>query len=589
VTATLAGSPGATSITTVPVPRHTSDDLQWLSPSPLWQAGDLAGAAHQGRTAIGAGAGSAVVTPTTIVQPWISELTVDQFMARFLALCAGTDGVGPADLAGTRPALAAGGGDATNSDATYRLFQPLSRRYYVVTASLCCRRPGLPDHQLDPGEEEQAFFVMRRVDDAGEYGHVGAAWLPADANTLLDGEKRFPVHATPVAGFAAPGTPAAALGMAAGAPSTRQLLYGYIPVASRDELVPPLADPGGELKKVQDSMSLPNPPEHPAIVELMGRVVEPWQRLQSAPVAPNAPNIGYASLFLLLDLLDWLRTYVEPVYQAIVGGGSPTGPNAAALLLGLTGQSVITLESSPRTRTMVEALADVKDSLGLLDGSSDTTPSTTFDLMRSALGAAWLSPAKEPAGLAGLALAAVQEIGDPYRVPPELSGLIKADPMTPRVTGSSGAGKPTGNQAYVIRMVLVHQPCRPLLSAPSRRFELARAMDSDAPARPVLLQLPDVNDLRSFNRGVAIEMPPSLRRLLDRVTPEMMKGDGLGSDPGLQLGMICSFSLQIIFLVAFIVMFIFLILLNIVFWWLPFLKICFPVPVRPTTTSGPTP
>ena len=76
---------------------------------------------------------------------------------------------------------------------------------------------------------------------------------------------------------------------------------------------------------------------------------------------------------------------------------------------------------------------------------------------------------------------------------------------------------------------------------------------------------------------------------MDRVTPDLMKGSGLGSDPGLQLGMICSFSLQIIFLVAFIVMFIFLILLNIVFWWLPFLKICFPIPVKPAPSKGPTP
>ena len=590
MTATIAGPAGATRITTVPVPRHTSDDLQWLSPAPLWQAGDLAGAAQQGRTPIGAGAGSAVVTPTAIVQPWIVELTVDQFMARFLALCAGTDGVGPADLAATRPALAAGGGDPTNPDATYRLFQPLSRRYYLVTASLCCRRAGLPDHQPDPGEDEQAVFVVRRVDDDGtEYGHVGAGWVAADGSTLLDGEQRFPLHAAPVAGFAAPGTPAGALGMAVGEPSTRQLLYGYIPVASRDDLVPPLADPAGELKKVQAAMGLPNPAEHPAIVELMGRVVEPWQRLQGAPLTPNEPNIGYASMFLLLDLLDWLRTYVAPVYQAILGGATPTNPNAAALLQGLTDQDVITLEALPQTKTMVEALDDVKDCLGLLDGSSTTTPSTTFDLRRSILNASWLSPAKDPAGLAGLALAAVTEIDDPYHVPVELAGLIKSDPVTPGVTGASASGKPTGNQAYVIRMVLVHQPCRPLLSAPSRRFELARAMDADAPARPVLLQLPDVNDLRSFNRGVAIEMPPSLRRLLDRVTPEMMKGDGLGSDPGLQLGMICSFSLQIIFLVAFIVMFIFLILLNIVFWWLPFLKICFPVPVRPASPPGPTP
>jgi hypothetical protein len=68
-----------------------------------------------------------------------------------------------------------------------------------------------------------------------------------------------------------------------------------------------------------------------------------------------------------------------------------------------------------------------------------------------------------------------------------------------------------------------------------------------------------------------------------------LKDKGLLDPQGLPLGMICSFSLQIIFLVAFIVMFIFLILLNIVFWWLPFLKICFPVPVKPSTPVGPTP
>jgi hypothetical protein len=175
-------------------------------------------------------------------------------------------------------------------------------------------------------------------------------------------------------------------------------------------------------------------------------------------------------------------------------------------------------------------------------------------------------------------------VGDPYQVPPELQGRIKADPVADAGTGQAGK-----NQAYVIRAVLSHEPCRPVLSAPTRAFELARALDADAPARPVLLQLPDINNLRKFDRGVAIEMPPSLRRMLDRVTPDILKDKGLDPDPGLQLGMICSFSLQIIFLVAFVVMFIFLILLNIVFWWMPFLKICFPVPVKPSTPAGPTP
>jgi hypothetical protein len=49
---------------------------------------------------------------------------------------------------------------------------------------------------------------------------------------------------------------------------------------------------------------------------------------------------------------------------------------------------------------------------------------------------------------------------------------------------------------------------------------------------------------------------------------------------GWELGMICTFSIQIITLIAFVVMFIFAILLNIVFWWMAFLKICLPIPKK---------
>ena len=129
----------------------------------------------------------------------------------------------------------------------------------------------------------------------------------------------------------------------------------------------------------------------------------------------------------------------------------------------------------------------------------------------------------------------------------------------------------------------------PLVSAASNPFELARPLDPDAPARQIRIQLPDVGNLRQFKRGVALEMPPNLRRVVDRVTPNMLKGDGLGSDPGLELGMICSFSLQIIFLLAFMIMFIFLILFNIIFWWMAFIKICFPIPVPAPSQSQPQP
>jgi hypothetical protein len=169
---------------------------------------------------------------------------------------------------------------------------------------------------------------------------------------------------------------------------------------------------------------------------------------------------------------------------------------------------------------------------------------------------------------------AIAALDDPGKValPNDLEGLIKDDP-TP---GTNGAG-----DRFVLYAVYEHAPCRPVVSRPSRIFTLAPAMDPDAPARKIRIQLPDINHMRRFSRGVALEMPPSLRRVVDRVHKGMLKGDDLGHDPGLELGMICSFSFQIIFLVAFLVMFIFLILFNIIFWWLPFLKICFPIPRKP--------
>ena len=84
-------------------------------------------------------------------------------------------------------------------------------------------------------------------------------------------------------------------------------------------------------------------------------------------------------------------------------------------------------------------------------------------------------------------------------------------------------------------------------------------------------------------------MPPSLRRTLDRVTPAMLQGKGLGDDPGVELGMICSFSIQIMWVLSFIVMFLFAISFNIMFWWLAFIKICFPIPVPASKPNNPAP
>jgi hypothetical protein len=50
------------------------------------------------------------------------------------------------------------------------------------------------------------------------------------------------------------------------------------------------------------------------------------------------------------------------------------------------------------------------------------------------------------------------------------------------------------------------------------------------------------------------------------------------SDPSLQVGMICSFSIPIITICALLLLMIIVNLLDIIFRWIPYFFICFPLP-----------
>jgi hypothetical protein len=549
--------------TAVAVPRiPTAEQLQWLAPAPLWNILTV-GAASSGLT-----------------QPWIAELTSDAFVSDFLGIVGGQNGASPDGLADTVPHRTVGGADG----APFRLFQPMSQCYYIVSATLACRRPGIPDRAVKPAQGERTSFVIRLLDSGGERAWVPAGgqgsatapapgspptgqWQQATAGALVDGEEQFPMHPAPVAPFADADSTAAALGMAAGADSTRTVYYGYIPVGRRERMVPALADPIATFAAYQPPATVT--PENPWVDELYARVILPWRDL-NPPAPSNAPSSypSYPSLYVLLDLADWLQKYVPAVYSAITGGPAVTGNNYN--LYNLLNTTNVLVGASQTPTPVTTALAGLQKYSGLVTGEDIAGPPDNYDLSKAG---------GPPAGLMGMALAAVQDAPTPT-LPPELQSMIKIDPVAP----PEGWTEPT----YVIRAVFEHDPCQPVLSEPSHQFALARAVDPDAPARKIRIQLPDVANMRKYQRGVALEMPSSLRSLITRVTPKILQNQGLG-DGSVQLGMICSFSLQIIFICAFIVLFIFLLLLNIVFWWLPFLKICFPIPADPATPKAPQP
>ena len=567
----------------------TTESLGWLAPAPLW------------------GEGGVGVESPQLLQPFLTELKSDQFVTEFLGILGAQGDASPTDLGTMAP-------EGTTPTGLYRLFQPLSQRYYLVTASLVCRRVGIPDRAVRLSKGERTTFVLRLLAaDGSEQAWVpapaatpgdppGGSWQPALPGQLTVGEDQLPMHAAPVAAFADPGTTAAAFGMSE--PGRRTVHYGYIPTGRRERLVTALSDADA----VNKLLTI-DPSQQWLVVlgDLVSRVIQPWGVLQG--VLPREPPPGpppagtdtdYSSLYVLLDLSDWLQQHLQTVHDALISGTTLTAGTAAEnLRQALAGISVGTRAAPPAPPSPVllgKALSDLAPFGPLVNGAVLQEPGIDYDLTNyddlslppvPPLPVTWLMDSttdptpSTPGSLAFLALAALKDAQKPLKVPPELSGMIKADPAQP-VDGYAP-------DTYIIRTVFEHDPCLPVLSAPSPPFQLARAMDGDAPARKIRIALPDVSNLRQFKRGVAIEMPPSLRRLVDRVTPAMLQGKGLGNDPGVELGMICSFSIQIMWVLSFMVMFMFVLAFNIMFWWLAFIKICFPIPVPASKPKNPAP
>lgn len=156
---------------------------------------------------------------------------------------------------------------------------------------------------------------------------------------------------------------------------------------------------------------------------------------------------------------------------------------------------------------------------------------------------------------------------------------------------------------FVIRCVYERPLCGtidpPVLSEPTRAFQIAGFFDPDAPARPIRIALPiDTTPagLRKFDRNTAFMMSDMLCGQVNR-----MKGitfadlvfsvlpfpfhkslnvpdTGGCKDGGLSIGMMCSLSIPIITICALILLMIIVALLDFIFKWLPFLIFCFPLP-----------
>jgi hypothetical protein len=502
---------------------------------------------------------------SSLRRPRLSSFAADDFLPEFIAALSarGSD----ADPVGYFA------GHLIDAASETRLYQPLHGRYYLVTGSLVCRQVGLPDKAVDPASGETVSFVLRRQvvveNSLVEQGWDAAATPPGwRAVSKLVGEERFPMHPLKVCLQSRPGFDQ--FRPVQHCTSERTIYHGYLPTGNREKYraaaAARISDPQEYLQTIQDQ-----PGEDFRANEFDTRVLGPWRDLLERSDQSDTTRIRTMSLYLVLDLADYLSRALPQVWEAVreedMSEIDSSRPAQRALYNRLVAIEIT--RGSDDAFTLHDALHERRNDLGLVSGEG-AEPDVDYDV-RNVTSAILDTLEAEMQSALG-------EGPTSYQMSDEMIGILQ---NMVELAPAENAAQP--EQRYLIRLIYDYSPdCPPVVSAPSQQFTLAPFFDSDAPARQIRLELPSIKmqDLRKFKRGVGMQMSPELRSLMGRVNEDILEGDGLSSGPQWGLGMICTFSLQIIFLVAFIVMFIFLILLNIVFWWLPFLKICLPIPRR---------
>jgi hypothetical protein len=504
--------------------------VYWLKPSPL--RGPI--------TAAGVDA--------DLFAPQILEHATDDFMDVFLAAAA----TGGSALTRLVPPAATDG-------RPLKLFQPAHGRFYLVCASLACRLPDFPDHSPKPEEDERLFFVLRKSIQGAEYGWVPAgktsgSWKAVAGQALLSDEERLPL-------------------IRANAAGGRSLWFGYLPLSGRETYSVAPAALSPPLPAAQD----------PRLQELQARFIRPMSQVPSlfaeaAATPPGASSEAVAlaarralslSVYLLLDLYDYLALYLPAVATALLTPAAFTGDKAthqSALLQFLQGQTIGT------GLTLGSAVAGIVPRQQDLDGLGDG------DITTLGFGAEYSLAAFPPAALTILA----------QRVRDALPASSQQSLDIPKFVADSQSDTERAGTSFLVRCVYQRPKCdiEMRVSQPSRAFRVAAFFDNEAPARPVRIALPtdvSIGGLRKLKKGVTFLLSESMQRKVERIVGKeaaLLNDEGINDEQGGDFAFVCSFSIQIIFIVAFFLLLLFVIILNLVFWWLPFFRICLPIPKK---------
>lgn len=544
-----------------------------------------------------------------------------------------------------------------------KLYQPAHQRYYLITACLVCQIPGLPDRRVDAAKEQQAGYVMRRLLPPGGSGTASPAfdastwkehaWIGtpegnvwrevSNPEEMFEGEEVLPM-------FAANYTQ--------DDQRLRRLFAALIPVGRREAY---LAGRRVASDAPTAATSSAASPVTARKILLRKQVIEPWKNLIEraafqhaalAKVASDGKSVlipettetrealqnareqaQVVSWFILLDLAQYLQTYLPDLWQHIAGTGSPSlSTPATAALQALQGIGLGTTLKSQLEALKHPALQVKPDLVQALQTVASPSVGTLLDTATAPFHHN-LAPTQWPTFLFPLA---DLELPDQAARPPTAgvtpqagteeteeipSGTAPTDlvdklaallvralplessapqPATPLAATASADGLVGW---FTLRCVFRRPGCGPLerdvVSSRTESFQLAGFFDPDAPARPIRIGLPvdtTPGGLRKFDKNTAFVMSNtlcgqvkrlkgmSLADLVLSVLPwpfhkdlSVPEGGPCQDGGGDALGLACSISIPIITICALILLIIMVTLLDLIFRWLPFFMICFPV------------
>ncbi len=264
-----------------------------------------------------------------------------------------------------------------------KLYQPAHQRFYLVSASLVCGLPGLPERAVVPGGAEQTSFVMRRLTggtpgtsdgELHEFAFVkdaqAARWVRVgeSSDRFIAGEEMLPVF------------PLAYQDDGAG---RRTLWSGMVPVGRREEYIgtpvdrsaaPAFAAGQQQSLRVAEPPSLPNS-KRARLTQFQMEVAEPWKNLVRSSHKTSASLVSSkiggddekdtdkrkrvfdfnlqeqnSSWLILLDFADFLEAHLPEVWNAIRNGGARPAHSSESRRRSMTGSATRPCRSPSRRR-----------------------------------------------------------------------------------------------------------------------------------------------------------------------------------------------------------------------------------------------